>query len=140
MRNGWTARLTALTEPSPIIAKPVFLPRDDGAGLHECQGVLPGWPQAGEPGPEESISWPKLGPRDGVVIDGQLMPECHVFEAQGCVGPEVRHDVSHQGREDGSHRWHPHQMRRGREQNRLRSECRGEAQKSSIPTGMNNRE
>src|SRR5262249_47614794 len=91
------ARLTALTEPSPVIAKSVFLPRDDGAGLHECQSMLPGRPQAGGPGPEESISRPELGPRDGVMIDGQLMPEGHVFEAQGLVRPEVRHDVSHQG-------------------------------------------
>src|SRR5215510_1771006 len=74
MGNGWTTRLTALTEPSSVIAKPVFLPRDDGAGLHEFQGVLPGRPQAGEPGPEESINWLDLGPCDGVVIDGQLMP------------------------------------------------------------------
>jgi hypothetical protein len=48
-----------------------------------------------KPHPEESISWPELGPRDDVAIDGQLMPEGHVFEAQGFVGPEVRHDVSH---------------------------------------------
>jgi len=104
MGNGWTARLTALTEPSPVSAKPVFLPRDDGAGLHECQSMLPGRPQAGESGPEESISRQELGPRDGVAIDGQLMPEGHVFEAQGCVRPEVRHNVSHQGGEDGPHR------------------------------------
>ncbi len=92
MGNGWTAWLTALTEPSPVIAKPVFLPRDDGAGLHECQSMLPGRPQAGEPGPEESISRPELGPRDGVAIDGQLMQGGPVFEAQGCVRPEVRND------------------------------------------------
>jgi hypothetical protein len=95
--NGWTARLAALAQSSPVISEPFFLPGDDGARLDELQGLLPAMPQAGEPHPEESIRWTQLETLDDVLINGELMLQGHVFEAQGFMRPKARYDVSDQG-------------------------------------------
>src|SRR5215471_1846393 len=95
--KGRTASLASLAQLSPVIPEPFLLPGNDGARLHERQGLLPARPQARQPAPEEAISWPKLGTRNGVLIDSQLMPQGHVFEAQRLVRPKVRYNVSDEG-------------------------------------------
>src|SRR5262245_28996548 len=56
--KGRTAWLAALAQLSPGIPEPSLLPGDDGARLDELQGLFPVRPQARQPAPEESISWP----------------------------------------------------------------------------------
>ena len=65
-----------------------LLPCDDGPRLYEYQDSLPAGPQPGAPGPEQAIGRPAPRARDGLFVDGELMPECEMFQAQRCLESE----------------------------------------------------
>ena len=94
--KGRTAPRASLAELSPVIPEPSLLPSDYRARLHGRQGLLPAPPEARQPAPEEAIRWTELGTLNGVLIDGELMPQRDVFEPQGLLRSEVRDDVSDQ--------------------------------------------
>jgi len=56
--NSGPARLSALAQTPPMVVELLLLPRDHRARLDERQDRLPVRPQARQPAPEESISWP----------------------------------------------------------------------------------
>jgi hypothetical protein len=61
------------------------LPDDHRAGLNERQRGLPAGPKPGQPGPQETIGRAEPRARDSLGIDRYLMPQCEVFQAQGCA-------------------------------------------------------
>lgn len=67
--NRWTAGRAWLAQLSPVVAKALALPGDDGTGLNERQGVLPGRPEPREPPPEQTIAWAKSRAMDCLFID-----------------------------------------------------------------------
>jgi hypothetical protein len=97
------ARLPPRTQLPPMVANALALPGDDGTGLNEHQGVLPGRPQPREPSPEQTRGRVKPRATDGLLVDRQLMPQGQVFQAQGCPRPEEACDASQQSRDDGEH-------------------------------------
>ncbi len=72
LRDPWPTRLALrLPAPEPLVASPV--PREDGLGLHDHEGVLPARPVAPKPDPEESISPLELGAGHLPSVDAELL-------------------------------------------------------------------
>jgi hypothetical protein len=70
--DPWPTRLALrLPAPEPLVASPV--PREDGLGLHDHEGVLPARPVAPKPDPEESISPLELGAGHLPSVDAELL-------------------------------------------------------------------
>jgi hypothetical protein len=84
-RNGRAAKRAWLAQLSPMVAKTLALPRNDGAGLNERQGVLPGRPEPRETHPEQPIGWAKSRAMDGPLIDRKLMSQRKIFQMQRCA-------------------------------------------------------
>jgi hypothetical protein len=78
-----------------------LLPCDDGPRLYAYQDILPAGPQPGAPGPEQAIGRAEPRARDGLFVDGELMPECEMFQAQRCLGSEQWGDESQQDSHNG---------------------------------------
>ncbi len=80
--NRGTARHAWLAQLSPVVAEALALPGNDGPGLDECQGIAPAGPEPRQPRPEETIGRVKSRAPDSLLVDGQLMPQCQMFQAQ----------------------------------------------------------
>ena len=78
-----------------------------------CQAItVPGWTNARashQPGhSRDSHAQNRLGrvksrAMDRLLVDRQLMPQCQVFQAQGCPRPKEAHNQGQQRRDDGEH-------------------------------------
>jgi hypothetical protein len=90
-----------LAQLSPVVAKALVLPSDDGTGLNERQGILSGRPELREPCPEQTSGWAKSRAMDSLLIHGKLVPQRKIFQAQRGMRPEQR---SHEGQECRNHR------------------------------------
>lgn len=64
-----------------MVTKALALPGDDGTGLNERQGILPGRPEPREPRPEQTIGRAKSRAMDGLLIHGKLMPQREIFRS-----------------------------------------------------------
>jgi hypothetical protein len=66
-----------------MVAKPLALPGDDRARLHENESVLPTRPRLREPDPEQAIGRLEPWAPPTVVKDGELMPQGEDLKVQG---------------------------------------------------------
>ena len=62
------------------------MPLDDRFGLDDGQGGSPVGPESGEPDPEDPVAGPQLGAFDGVLVDGNLLPQGEVLGGQAEPG------------------------------------------------------
>lgn len=58
--------------------------------------------------PDQASGRPEAWTVDGVFVDGELMPQGKVFQAERGPGPEQRADKSEQSSENRWHGWTPH--------------------------------
>lgn len=78
--------------PSPVELESLSVPFDDGFGLDDGQGGSPVGPEPGEPDPEDPVAGPRLGAFDGVLVDGNLLPQCEDLGGQPEPGHQERSD------------------------------------------------
>ena len=62
------------------------MPLDNRFGLDDGQGGSPVGPESGEPDPEDPVAGPQLGTFDGVLVDGNLLPQGEVLGGQAEPG------------------------------------------------------
>ena len=62
---------------SPVASDrgPFLLPGDHCTRLYELEGVLPAWPESGQPGPEDAIGRVETRAVDSLLVDGHLVLE-----------------------------------------------------------------
>ena len=97
--DGRAAGTSSPALPGPIQLEARPLPADDGGGLDDGDGIGPAAPQAGQQDPEQPVGGSQAWTRRGALEDGQLVPQCEIFEHQGAAGP----DREEEAREDASH-------------------------------------
>ena len=80
------------------------MPRDDGLGFNEGEGVRPAAPQSVREDPEQPVRGSEAWPRRGALEDGELVTQCKGFEHQGPVGPQREEEAAeHKGKHGGHH-------------------------------------
>jgi hypothetical protein len=65
-----------------VRTKAFVLPGDDRAWLHEGQDLLPAWPQARQPDPEEAIGRGEAWSVDGLFVYSYLVLESQNTQVQ----------------------------------------------------------
>jgi hypothetical protein len=71
-----------------MVTKSLVLPGNTRVGLDERQGVLPDWPQLGQPYPKQASGRTEVRAPNSLLIHCALMPQHDVFQAQGGTGAE----------------------------------------------------
>jgi hypothetical protein len=66
-----------------MVTKPLALPGDDRAGLHEDEDVLPARPRSRKPYPEQAVSGLESWAPPTALENGQLMSQCEDLQLQG---------------------------------------------------------
>ena len=81
-RDGRPAGFPGPRFPTPIELKSLSVPLDHRLGLDDGQHGSPVGPEPGEPDPEDPVTLPQLGTFDGVLVDGNLLPQCKDLSGQ----------------------------------------------------------
>jgi len=85
---GRAARGSLRTYAPPVIPNALLPPGHDRPRLDEYQDLLPARPPSRAPRPEQVIGGTEPWASAGLLIDGELMAQGKVFQAQGCPGVE----------------------------------------------------
>jgi hypothetical protein len=65
-----------------VAAKAAALPAQHGRRSDDDEGLSPGGPHLGQPGPQEAIAPSKSRPIRRSLVDGQLLPQGEVLEGE----------------------------------------------------------
>src|SRR5258708_26883531 len=87
--------------PGPEGAEALPVPENHSVRPNDVQRLSPPSPSLGEPHPEEAIEAAELWSLGSVAEQGELLPECQVFEGEVDAGSERRAQGAEQSEYDG---------------------------------------